>query len=130
METRGRPRVTICLNGHTGGRYYARNGKSGRCKECAAAMPHELRRDKSLKRLYNLSSIEYEAMLEEQDGQCAICHLTLEELNLTHLHVDHDHATGRVRGLLCGFCNRGIGSLKDSLVLLENARVYLLTKGN
>jgi hypothetical protein len=55
---------------------------------------------------------------------CAICRQP-ERTPGRALAVDHDHATGEVRGLLCGNCNRGIGFLGDSAELLESAAGYL-----
>lgn len=68
---------------------------------------------------YGLTDDAYRSMLDSQSNTCAICK---EE---TQLHVDHDHSTGRVRGLLCGPCNRGIGMLRDSVPRLEAAIEYL-----
>jgi hypothetical protein len=62
-------------------------------------------------------------MLKAQGGQCAICR---EPPNpKISLHVDHDHRTGRVRGLLCFTCNNGLGQLQDSPVLLRKAAAYV-----
>ncbi|CAB4179406.1 Recombination endonuclease VII [uncultured Caudovirales phage] len=61
---------------------------------------------------------------EDQDYKCAIC--GVHEENVTKaLAVDHDHATGLVRGYLCNNCNRGIGLLKDDPKVLQNAIDYL-----
>lgn len=72
------------------------------------------------RRTYNLTSEEVEVMRAEQGGACAICRRVVDQL-----HVDHDAETGVVRGLLCGTCNRGIGSLKHSIENLQRAIAYL-----
>lgn len=62
---------------------------------------------------------DYNNLLEKQKGRCAIC---LKEIIS---HIDHNHETGEVRGLLCHNCNVGIGKFNDSIELLNNAIVYL-----
>lgn len=69
---------------------------------------------------YNLSESEEQALKIAQDFKCAIC---LQEV--PKLHIDHDHQTNKVRGLLCGNCNRGLGVFQDSPVNLQNAIRYL-----
>ena len=61
-------------------------------------------------------------MMVEQANGCAICGNSDKRL-----HVDHDHATGKVRGLLCMECNVSLGKFKDSPELLRKAIVYLET---
>ena len=68
---------------------------------------------------------EYQAAFIKQKGCCAMCHTHQSELK-TALAADHDHETGRKRGLLCQRCNQGLGFLKDSIDLLKAAIVYLL----
>lgn len=63
-------------------------------------------------------------MLVAQDHACAICEAPTWE-HQKRLHVDHDHATGAVRGLLCSTCNLALGGFKDSPQLLESALRYL-----
>ncbi len=58
-------------------------------------------------------------MCEERDDQCDICGKTC------HLHIDHCHDTGVVRGLLCFNCNGGLGQFKDNLTNMRNAVKYL-----
>lgn len=76
-----------------------------------------------LKSEYGITSEEYVALYETQDGVCAIC--SLPERKLPTLAVDHDHVTGKIRGLLCSSCNLGIGHFKDDVGLLRNASNYL-----
>ena len=95
----------------------AQTSLRGRCKECM--------REYSYQSKYNISIADYDAMYEEQGGVCAICHLPQTNKRFTHLCVDHDHESGKVRGLLCDPCNRAIGLLKDDQRLLESAQRYL-----
>jgi hypothetical protein len=69
-------------------------------------------RKSHLKRKYGLTVEQYDQMLEAQGRSCAIC--GRPQPTWTSLHVDHDHETGRVRGLLCFRCNNAIGDLDDS----------------
>lgn len=69
-----------------------------------------------------ISLEEYTARLKDLNNQCQIC-----GTNAQTLHVDHCHDTGRVRGLLCGSCNRALGLFKDSPEVLEKAKQYLKT---
>lgn len=77
----------------------------------------------SLKKRYGLTADDIEVMLIRQDGRCGIC----ESFPTGKLgwHIDHDHGTKRVRGLLCGRCNMGLGHFEDSPVRLEAAANYL-----
>jgi hypothetical protein len=71
---------------------------------------------------YDMTPEGYEARLTAQGGVCAICH---QPPNGKVLVVDHDHRTGKVRGLLCSSCNKGLGFLKDDSALLRAATAYL-----
>ncbi len=79
-------------------------------------------------RQYGLTIETYEAMVLSQNGVCAICGRppSMRNRNDCRLHVDHDHATGAVRGLLCLNCNRGLGMLGDDLSRVQSAANYLL----
>lgn len=71
-----------------------------------------------------LTEAQYDEMLVEQTGRCALCGKPFE--NVPHDPcVDHDHKTGRNRGLLHSTCNKGLGLLGDSLEGLEAAVAYL-----
>lgn len=91
---------------------------------CNDKSPEERRiifRRRSLKRYYNLTLEQYDEMLKEQGSVCQIC----KDKSTKTLHVDHNHATGKIRGLLCAKCNHAIGLLKDSVSILQNAIKYL-----
>jgi Recombination endonuclease VII len=75
---------------------------------------------------YGITPLEYEAMFKKQKGQCAICGSTDPgQRTKRFLCVDHNHKTGKVRGLLCHRCNRGLGLLGDSIKVLTKASKYL-----
>jgi len=78
-----------------------------------------------MKRAYGLDFKDYERMLEEQNGVCAICSSPPPNNRKTRLAIDHCHKTGKVRGLLCDKCNRSIGLLKDDVSVLKSAIKYL-----
>jgi hypothetical protein len=77
-----------------------------------------------LERKFGLTQGEYDELLALQDGGCAIC----GELpgQLVSLHVDHDHVTGEVRGILCVRCNNALGLFREDPDLLTEAAHYLL----
>jgi hypothetical protein len=83
-----------------------------------------------LKSRFKITAEEYEKLLLDQNGQCAICSKAeTANCNWTSktrmLAIDHCHVTGKIRGLLCGKCNTGLGLLNDSETLLENALKYI-----
>lgn len=77
----------------------------------------------NLKKKYDLSYEEFLQMYEARAGLCDICKNPPEEGRL--LSVDHCHKTGKVRGLLCGPCNRALGLFKDNPSLLQKATEYV-----
>lgn len=83
----------------------------------------------SLKFNYGLSLEEYKAMVKSQNNRCAICDGKEKRKSpngkIKRLSVDHDHSTGRVRGLLCSDCNALLGLANDSTSVLLNAVDYL-----
>jgi hypothetical protein len=110
------------------------------CKPCQVAQTERWRKDPKNKRTvrgiawkskikeqYGLTEEAYLKLLEWSEGGCAICG---ERPHLEHrwhkrLAVDHNHATGKVRGLLCANCNLGLGKFKDDKRLLRVAIAYL-----
>jgi iron-sulfur cluster repair protein YtfE (RIC family) len=83
-----------------------------------------------LKINYNLTLMEYNELLMKQNGVCAICLkpeiAKHQSGKIKKLAVDHNHETGKIRGLLCVNCNNGLGRFKDSALLTDRATKYLL----
>lgn len=77
-------------------------------------------RNRQLRRMYGITIVEYRAMEAALGGACASCGVVPE----TTLHVDHDHATGKVRGLLCHSCNTALGLLKDNAEVIQKLVEY------
>ena len=83
----------------------------------------ETRRAYSLRLLYGISLKEFDALLAKQGGGCAACGTS--NWNSRGPVVDHDHSTGRVRGILCHNCNCGSGMLGDDPARVEKLLAYL-----
>lgn len=83
-------------------------------------LKHKVKRIKSK---YGISEEKYLEMLTAQGNKCAICRTHFDELHMAH--TDHCHTTGKVRGILCFTCNRGIGLFKDNPDFLYSAARYL-----
>lgn len=84
---------------------------------------------RNLKKL-GATPAHYEGLFIEQEGKCAICCRSKPSDRMKDLDrpfaLDHDHATGKLRGLLCGRCNKGLGYFGDSVELLQRATEYLI----
>lgn len=78
-----------------------------------------------LKKHYGITLADFERLLSNQGGVCAICKKARVSKTHPRLNVDHCHKTGRVRGLLCWMCNRGIGLLGDDRSIILAAAEYL-----
>lgn len=74
---------------------------------------------------FGITQEEYNKMLESQNGVCAVCGGLNKGKGLC---VDHDHRTGKIRGLLCHKCNLALGMAEDNLETLKNLVTYLLRK--
>lgn len=109
--------------------YYFRNKETIKEKQRAYYLRNKdriLKRTSSYarRRKYNLSSEDISFKLEQQNNQCLICDTKLN-LSGPNTHVDHDHSSGKVRGILCKMCNNGLGHFKDDCDLLNRAIQYL-----
>lgn len=71
---------------------------------------------------YGISLEEYDGLFKKQNGQCAVC----GKVSSKHLYVDHDHITGKVRGLLCRDCNLALGFVHDDPKIILKLHDYLL----
>jgi len=92
-------------------------------RKAARSRRRPIDRDARLRRVFGLSSEQYEAMLAEQGGGCALCRRTPPPGR--SLHVDHHHESGVVRGLLCFSCNAAMGQLREDKLLIADSIVYL-----
>ena len=93
------------------------------CKECCSKQKKNLKsyyRNWELKKKYGITIEEYKKQCEDRKQHCDICSKVVASL-----HVDHNHTTGKIRGYLCGSCNRGIGLLQDNALILRRATQYL-----
>lgn len=103
----------------------ALNGLGAYCKPChnkitrAYINSHGGARNYHFRRRYGITVEHFDAMFAEQNGLCAICR------EAPAAHVDHDHETNRVRGLLCFNCNGALGQFRDRTDLMQRAIAYL-----
>ena len=84
-------------------------------------------REKWLQKAYGITSTEFSAMARKQGNSCAICATPIDVSDKHSCHVDHRHADGLIRGILCSKCNRGIGFFNDDPMLLLAAAQYVST---
>jgi len=78
------------------------------------------RKEYEMARRYGITSVQFSSLRTEQENRCAICRNQMDPP-----HIDHDHQTGEVRGLLCQFCNSGLGYFRDNSENLRRAILYL-----
>lgn len=95
------------------------------CSDECACLGHDRRR---MEKNYGMTLEEYDKMVEDHAGKCGICggegfELVKGQKNL--IVIDHCHETGKVRGLLCHNCNRGLGLFQDSVENLLKAAEYI-----
>jgi hypothetical protein len=115
-----------CNKGHLSVRFTL----TSNCKECQQSYAKEHQTRLHLKKRFGLTEREYDLILEKQNGVCAICKdvetvIDGQSKKVKPLSVDHDHKTGKIRGLLCTKCNVGLGAFNDEVCVLLNAAEYL-----
>lgn len=100
----------------------SKDGLRVACKPCHSAGSAPSSEARRIFRTYGLTKSEYDAFFVAHRSQCAACGKT------TDLCIDHDHKTGRLRGVLCRTCNITIGTAKESIEVLEALIEYLRTR--
>lgn len=87
----------------------------------------EMQKHRNLRFFHGISLEEYNVMFTAQNGLCRGCYRHQSSVKLAFA-VDHDHATGKIRGLLCGSCNTALGLVKDNPDILKRLMDYLTQK--
>ncbi len=97
-----------------------------RCEECVRARL-EYGQNTNLIRRYGITREDVLTLFKSQSGLCAICKRMLNPYfdKKSNAHIDHDHLTGKVRGILCSSCNMGLGLFQDSAEIIAVAAVYI-----
>lgn len=112
------------------------DGLQTMCKQCSTnrrkryyqeniPRKQELQKANHLSRKYNLTVVQFELLKTQQENVCAICKREPDSGRYKGFYVDHDHRTGKVRGLLCYRCNMVLGYAKEDLDVLQTAIHYL-----
>jgi hypothetical protein len=107
------------------------NKRRTECRQCLIASRVTQRpktkeqNRKYLVESYGITLDDYEVIRVKQEFRCAICGLHEQNNRHGRLFIDHDHDTGKVRGLLCNDCNTGVGKFRDNPMLLHKAAVYV-----
>lgn len=101
--------------------YNNKSGKTSVCKDCSHKRASKYHKSTYRYAKYGITKECYDSMFKDQNGKCPICKTDLQE----EIHIDHCHITGKVRGILCGKCNKGLGQFDDNVIYLTNAIKYL-----
>lgn len=99
--------------------------KDGFYKHCKKCHYSYYGRSSHLKRSYGITEEDYSTLLSKQKYMCFGCGIQHQDNKKERLFVDHDHTTGKVRGLLCHHCNIALGSVKDNVETLKKLITYL-----
>jgi hypothetical protein len=108
---------------------YVRSTGQSTCRPCSTEKARKAGIDRHLTKTYGISADQYDALLASQGGVCAICQKPPGRFK-RRLAVDHHHASGAVRGILCVHCNRAIGLLLDRPDLCMAAASYLKARAH
>ena len=94
------------------------SGHSSCCKLCKRKYVSKRQRWRGLERYYGITLEQFDSMLEAQGGVCAICGSVNH--NGRRLDIDHNHKTGKIRGLLCQACNIRLGFLENGISAMKD----------
>lgn len=144
MPLDGTKRCTRCGEVKSLDGFYANRGK---CKECMKVLRRDRRvqypdlhrqRDRDyyarnkdkvrayqIEKMYGVSIEQFNQMVVDQGGRCALCGRVPLSPHTSVLHMDHDHVTGAIRLPLCSSCNNGLGRFRDDPNLLRAAAAYI-----
>lgn len=118
-----------CTNRHHRETYFkAPEGQLARCKAWQSRNPARIyayQRKHHLKKKYGISVEDYNRTLLQQGGGCAVCGAMATDSLGRKLSVDHNHATGKARGLLCSRCNRAVADLREDRKIAKRMVEYL-----
>lgn len=144
MKRTQHKRCTLCKIEKHRDLFYSSKNKSGRkedelgfrfvkgeCKSCTQKLRSawiknhkDSAKNQDLKKLYGVTITFFKELLASQKNMCAICG-TLNPGGKGSFHVDHNHETNKVRGLLCHHCNVGLGCFRDNPEILDKASTYI-----
>lgn len=110
-----------------------KNGRRARCRQCESRTHKQYSeknpgrsRIRNLKSKYNMTEEQYFAILATQDGKCGLCENTESgRKDSPWLHVDHNHITGVIRGLLCHNCNTAVGMIEKNGINLKSIEKWI-----
>ena len=119
----------------------SKDGLTSQCTVCLRVKAMKVRKDNpestranNLKNRFDMTIEQYNIIFLKQKGKCRICNnaetMVDQKGTIKWLSCDHNHNTGKVRGLLCNACNTGIGKMGDSIKVLESAIKYLKKEGS
>ena len=110
-------------------------GRNRECKDCRNSRRRKLtledksfQRSNNLRALYKMTIEDYNQLLVQQKGLCAICGTASPGKGKDNFSIDHCHSTNKIRGLLCSGCNVGLGYFSDNPEICEKAASYLREK--
>lgn len=112
----------ICSTCKSSANYKLKNKYKDKLRKEDPEKYYRMRRHEQLRRYYKISLVEYEELLEKQGGGCAICG---KKESLSAMPVDHCHKTNKFRGILCHWCNKGLGQFFDNTDTMLKAVEYL-----
>lgn len=131
----GKWKCSMCKEYKTPDNYYNNKNTTNKldpqCKECRKTYYSTEKMNKYfIKSKYGMTVEEYDILSEKQGGVCAICGKPEPDQKRSRLCIDHDHETGKVRGLLCSQCNFALGNFNDDISSLLKAAEYLTNNQN